>query len=367
MQQGLTLLELAQKLTAEKTQKKDFIINTEHTRLVPMGHGEVDMLLEHRDPDNRNSHFSGQLQPLAHSQTAEQLQIPIKYYNRMRQDAPHLLAENVNTWFRQKPQLRMLRTIGGVGRANLSNRYARIENDVIAEVALQALERHGVDAGHIVSSNVTDSRLYMEVTIPGLEREVKGSPKVGDIVRGGVLITNSEVGLGRVNVSEFYYRLVCTNGMVAQSLLKKTHLGQAILDDESLLADDTKRAMDDAIVLQLRDAIGAALDIERFNQRIDRMSKLTRLRIDGNPNDSVEMLTEVLGPSVGLTLGEQGSILASLVQQGDGATAFGLMQAVTDQANTCKDYDRAIELQQAGGKLLDLPRSEWKRILEVAD
>jgi hypothetical protein len=33
-----------------------------------------------------------------HTQIAEKLEIPVKYYNRMKEEAPELLAQNVNTW-----------------------------------------------------------------------------------------------------------------------------------------------------------------------------------------------------------------------------------------------------------------------------
>ena len=36
-----------------------------------------------------------------HSQIAEKLEIPLKYYHKMESEAPELLAENVNTWLRK--------------------------------------------------------------------------------------------------------------------------------------------------------------------------------------------------------------------------------------------------------------------------
>ena len=46
----------------------------------------------------------------------------------------------------------------------------------------------------------------------------------GDTVQGGVIISNSEVGLGAVSVQPLLYRLVCTNGMVVNDLgERRTH------------------------------------------------------------------------------------------------------------------------------------------------
>ena len=40
--------------------------------------------------------------------------------------------------------------------------------------------------------------------------------------------------------------------------------------------------------------------------------------------------------------------------------------AVTHQAHTAPDYDRCVELEAMGGKLLNLASTEWKRVLEAA-
>lgn len=43
-------------------------------------------------------------------------------------EAPELLAQNLNCWFTKEPAQRMLRTLDGTARAYLSNRYRRIDN-----------------------------------------------------------------------------------------------------------------------------------------------------------------------------------------------------------------------------------------------
>lgn len=42
---------------------------------------------------------------------------------------------------------------------------------------------------------------------------------------------------------------------------------------------------------------------------------------------------------------------------------WGVANAVTAEANQATDYDRATELEQAGGKLIELPKEEWREIL----
>ena len=102
----------------------------------------------------------------------------------------------------------MLRTLDGSARAYLSNRYRRIDNIDIAGVTLPILG--GLPDIRFESCQITESRMYIKAVNPRLQAEV--SP--GDIVQAGVIISNSEVGLGSVSIQPLIYRLVCSNGMV---------------------------------------------------------------------------------------------------------------------------------------------------------
>jgi hypothetical protein len=42
-----------------------------------------------------------------------------------------------------------------------------------------------------------------------------------------------------------------------------------------------------------------------------------------------------------------------------------LLNAVTAQTHAAKSYDRAYDLEAAGGQLLELPKADWREILEA--
>ena len=350
MKTGLSLVDLARKIEANSQLKRDFIVDTARSTVQVQQDGVIAMEL----PDG---HGSFPLLPLPHRQIAAHTNIPAKYYDRMREDASDLLATNVNAWFRINPTKRMFRTLGGDGRALLSNRYQRIENEKIAEVALPVLA--DFPEVKIVSAEVTDARLYIQAVVPTIQGEVRAR-KVGDVVQAGVVISNSEVGLGRVDVSELDYRLWCLNGAVGESLFKRTHVGRQIDDNEALWADDTRKADDDVLVLKIRDMVKAALDEARFRARLDRMNGLAQVQITGDVTQAVEVMSQI----VSVNEAEKGSILKSLINGGD-LSAWGLLNAVTHQAHTAPDYDRCVELEAMGGKLLNLASTEWKRVLEA--
>jgi hypothetical protein len=273
----------------------------------------------------------------------------------MLHEAPELLCTNVNAWHRINPAKRMIRTLGGDMRAFLSNQYNRIENEEIAKAAFPVLaELKGVQ---IVSSEITDKRLYIHFVVPTIEGEVK----VGDVVQAGGIIQNSEVGCGAVSVSGLIWRLWCLNGAKTGDTFRKNHVGRQVEDTEALWADDTREADDRAILLKVRDMVKAVVDETRFKAQLLKLQGLTEAKVTGDPTKAVE----VLAAKVGAAEFEKDGILRSLIEGGD-LSAWGLLNAVTAQSHTAKNYDRAVELEAAGGSLIDLPATEWKKMLEAA-
>jgi len=347
MLKGLSLQDLAAKIEGNRNLKRDFVADTStvtmqiQTDKVPVlelpGHGEFPLL------------------PLAHDQIGTKTGIPAKYYDRMLNDDPDLLAINVNAWFRKTPEKRMIRTLGGDARAFLSNRYQRIEYEQIAEAALPVLaDLPGVQ---IPSCEVTDRRLYIHFVVPTIQGEVK----VGDVVQAGGIISDSEVGLGSVRVDGLAWRLICLNGMKTADTFRRNHVGRQANEGEMEWAEDTQVADDKAILLKVRDMVRAVVDETRFRQHVRKLQGLTEGKISGDPAKAIEILAQ----KVGATEIEQGGILRSLIEGGD-LSRWGVLNAVTAQAHTAKSYDRAVELEAIGGSLVDLPTTEWKRILEAA-
>src|SRR5262249_34629197 len=182
------------------------------------------------------------------------LQIPAKYYDRMLNEDPNLLAINTNAWFRKQPERRMVRTLGGDARAFLSNRYQRIEHEQLAEPALEELAK--LPGVQIPSCEVTDRRLYIHFVVPTIQGEVKK----GDVVQAGGIIKNSEVGCGALSVAGLIWRLWCLNGATTGEAFRRNHVGRHVDEGEMEWAEDTQRADDKAILLKVRDMVRAVVD-----------------------------------------------------------------------------------------------------------
>ena len=352
MKTGLSLTELAAKIEANRSLKRDYIADTRDMRMLVQDDGATALEF----PDGAGgARATFPVLSTAHDQIGDRTGIPARYYDRMLAEDPELLATNVNAWFARKPARRMVRTLGGDARALLSDRYQRVDNEHIAEVALPVLaELPGVQ---FPSCEVTDRRLYIHFVVPTITGEVRK----GDVVQAGGIISNSEVGHGSVSVAGLIWRLWCLNGAKTGEAFRRNHVGRQVEDSEALWADDTRAADDRAVLLKVRDMVRAVVDETRFRATLAKMQGLVAPRITGSPERAVEVLAQ----KVGATEGERGSILRALIEGAD-LSAWGLVNAVTAQAHAAASYDRAVEFEAAGGALIDLPATEWREVLEAA-
>lgn len=191
MKSGLTIVEMAQQIERQSKLKQDYLLDTRRLQVEPFG----SQLYLHTFDDHDDPLVEPlEINQIAHRQIGTHLKIPAAYYDRMLSDYPELLAENVNSWFQREPTQRMVRTLDGTVRAFLSNRYRRIDNLDIAEIVLPVIQQ--MEDAYFESCQITDSRMYIKVVNKRLEAEVVP----GDIVQSGVIISNSEVGLGSVNI-----------------------------------------------------------------------------------------------------------------------------------------------------------------------
>lgn len=352
MKQGRSLQELAVELERQKNVKKDFLVDT---RNMFFDIGESGSLLSLRNEAKNETTYLG-VNEIAHDQIGAALKIPAKYYDMMRSDNPELLAQNINSWFQKDPKVRLVRTLDGQTRAFLSDSYRRIDNWDVAQTSLETL----VDIGDlkIESCEVTEQRMYIKVVNPRLETEVVP----GDYVQSGILITNSEVGLGSMSVQPLVYRLVCSNGMVVNdAATRKYHVGRRNVAEEdfSLYTDETLKLDDMALMAKIRDTVRAVADQTRFDKVVEMMRNAKGIKIE-TPN--IPQFVELVGTETKLYTQKEGEgILNHLIRGGD-FTMYGMSNAVTRYAQDVESYDRSTELESIGYSILGLSADKWAKL-----
>ncbi len=375
MKEGRTLTELAQELERQRHAKVDVIADT---RQMEMRTFEAEALeqtdnaedferlmsqnVSRRPEQDIQLHLEdGTTYPIlsnCHNQIRDRVRIPAKYYERMRAEAQELLCQNVNHWFAESPERRMLRALDGNARAFLSDRYARIDHFDICNAALPVLiDYPGLE---VRSCQVTDSHLFVKAA-----SKVKiGEVKRGDPVSAGVMLQNSETGQGRYKVSMFVERLVCTNGMKAMDLIGRTHLGarhETSSDIEVLLSDETKKVDDAALMLKTRDVVKGVLEGGLFETYLEKLRETTEHKITGDPVKAME----VLAGATDIREAEQPGILRHLIEGGD-LSQYGVAQALTRYSQDVEDYGRATDFEAMGGQVIDMTPQQWQPIAEAA-
>lgn len=341
MKQGMKSIEnLYGELIRQREARMDLIANT-RSLSVSTENG-ISTLSIFTDKDIYNFKVTD----IAHRQIADRLGIPFKYYERMMNEYPKLLDENVNSWLKFKAEKRMLRTLDGKLRAFLSNRYRRLDNLELVDHILPVIAQ--MKNCSIASCDITETHLYLKV----INKSMKAEITEGDIVQAGFVVSNSEIGLGALKVEPLVYRLVCKNGMISKDYAhKKYHTGRNVEDTDNayeLYSDETLKADDKAYFMKVQDIISAAVDETKFMLTVDKMRQAKSIKTGDNPVETVE----VLGDKYLLNKNERASVLRHFIMDGN-FSQFGLVNAVTRTSQDVEDYNRATELERIGGTILE--------------
>lgn len=357
MKAGRTIQEMGAEIIRQSGAKEDYQINT--SALVMKAWNDTPMLhlLDEQGKDR--------IEPLAvkdtaHSQIGDYLNIPRKYYNRMRSEDADLLAYNVNCWLHRQPETRMLRTIDGQARAFLSNRYRRIDNLDIARITLPIIAE--MPDARYESCELTDDYMFIKVVNPRLTAEVVP----GDIVQAGLIIRNSETGLGAVSVEPLVYRLVCSNGMVVNDAkTRRNHVGRVSENDDNFIiySQETLIAEDKAFILKLQDTVRAAVDQAQFARVVDTMRSATQAKLN---TADIPSVVKLASSSFGITEDESKGVFQHLIQDSD-YTLFGLANAVTRYSQDVESYERATKLEEIGYSVLTMSPELFRSINKVTD
>ncbi len=346
MKQGKTLLELGQELERQRRIRKDFIADTRSLMMTTDEDGSSRLDL---DLGDKNETFK--VNELAHQQIANRLQIPLRYYQKMRTEYPTLLDDNVNSWLSQNAERRMVRVLDGKVRAFLSDRYRRLDNlELATKSVLPTLQGMGKNID-IVSCDVTETHMYIKV----INKKLKAEVAVGDVMQAGMVISNSEVGLGSLKVEPLVYRLVCKNGLIVKDFAQKRyHVGKQIEGEEDsayeIYSDETLQADDEAFFLKVQDTVRCAVDEARFMLTVNKLKEAKNEFTGQDPVHTVEVLAD----KYILNQNERGSVLRHFIIGADNSK-YGLIQAVTRASQDIEDYGRATELERLGGELLAVP------------
>jgi hypothetical protein len=385
MKNGMSLQDLLTEVARQQPLKRDFIASTkESMRMVQMDEmpdGVALVLLQ--EGQNELQRFS--ISDNCHRQIAARLQIPWKYYSRLLSDHKDLVINQVNALFEREPSLRLMRTMDGVARAFLSNRFGIFDNGPVLENVLPPIVKGDIQS-KLLSSYVGPNSMKLKVlfTDPRLAIDMGEAPNGGrrlpadrpghvwtgrndtgrDIIHPGAIISNSETGHGSLDISGFFWRSYCDNGCVFGMMeafnFSRRHVGGKLIEgvDFEVFSDETKRKQQEVVFAEVTDTLRTLSSPEKAQA----MAAKLRATKDGEQVKDAFAAVDVLAKELPILDGEKQGILESLIRDGD-YTRWGMLNAVTEQANRDDiSYERACEFEEFGAKLIDLTNAQWKRI-----
>jgi hypothetical protein len=336
----MDLVGLVKELERQKENSFDLIVESENLWAIPDEEEGVRLGI----PDKGQWYLT----EWAHLQLAEKLGIPKKYYDRMRESGKiELLADNINAWLHGKER-RLLRILDGKIRAILSDRYRIIDNYDLVFLALDEFkEKQTVEIYRI---DLTEMMLYLKA----IDRTLTAEIREEDIVCGGLILRNSEVGASALRVEPFILRRVCSNGLILQHSLKKIHLGRQTLETDFVTwSDETRKLEDKALWSKVRDVIRATFDKQVFRSWVKRLRESVWIGIE-EPIEAVNNIVKHLG----LNEEQKSQLLMHFSEH----TKYGLINAVTNLASETKNVEAQIRLEEFAGKILEAPLKNFEEL-----
>ncbi len=144
----------------------------------------------------------------------------------------------------------LVRSVRGIMRACLSDKYRRLDMRPLAEALVEEAQK----ADAIPCDGViTDTRVAIKIIHPEIIE-----PIPGEFMVYGVEWSTSDFGNGCNSIRAFALRAACLNGMTRENILRQIHLGSRFSDDVEL-SERTYQLDTKASVSAVRDVVKGAL------------------------------------------------------------------------------------------------------------
>jgi len=367
-----TLSTLLQQVQEQANRSQDFLAPTDQLQLMTGDRGDgsnVSQIIMEQAGGMPTQILTAN--DVAFDQIAQRAGLDVRTARRLQQGYSVEFDGLINAIWRKEPAVRMIRTYDngnntGIARAVVSDKFKTFDNAHLLNAALPQLMESDAQ-WRVVNGTVTEKRLYLRLKSEVITGE---GAAVGDIMALGIGMSNSEVGCGSINVYQMFWTLACLNGMQTEKRTRKSHITGARGDADTwgLLSDEAKDADNHSLSLQIRDLTAAYASRESFDEVLEKMRQAHADPINGSPQVAVESLGKVLALTKKETASVLDGLLATIGQAGytgQPVTRATMVNAVTAVAHQA-DADTVDDWQKLGGRVLDLPRSDWQRVAMAA-
>ncbi len=256
----------------------------------------------------------------------------------------HLLEANLNYWYRDGLERELqLMTAGpeAVGQAVTRGSVTSFSNLALLNAAMEAIgQRYPADSVYVDAAKLTHSlrRTFLQLVIPAETRQMVSAEQnrsgVDDDWWAGLSIKNGQTAELQTSVSGYFYRPICTNGMIDSGPTAGTWSRRSGGQD----ADDVYAWAEHAV----EEVLGG------FERTFDQVQATTEHRLDGEIGDMVADVFEQFR----LPARARSRVVDSLVED-DQLTVYSVLNAVTEAANDADRPEEAMSLMETGGDLAE--------------
>jgi hypothetical protein len=243
-----------------------------------------------------------------------------KYYRRLPDEMKATVANyDIN---RMNGHSYLLRGKGDWIRAFLSSEYVAYNNSEIAETVASLLDKADVFAKDFV---LEETNMFLKII----------SEEIGDAesrLKAGILIGNSEVGMGSVSVEPFVFRKPCTNDLIVsqEKSFRHAHIHLTAYEHTRRMAEAVSEGF--SLAGSMLDAFLKTRE-EPLEDAVETVPKIAEAR------KFSQKLTD--------------EVVSSYLVEPE-ANRFGVINAFTNAAQKLGPLQR-IEMERFAGTLLEAP------------
>lgn len=251
-----------------------------------------------------------------------------------------LLCENLSTLFLRSDKTNLIRTVESQCRGLLSDRFRRIDSRPLLEKFVEACKLIGARP---IEGFVEDTRVTLRAVIP-----IVFEPIDYEVMIFGFQWQTSDYGHGAHNVSLWTKRLVCTNHMILDEVLRQIHLGKR-LDDSINFSQATVNLDTEASASKLYDTIVHVLSPQRVNLYLEGIKLASETKMSKVEVDSF-LKKRFLKDDQERIINEFNSAEIEMIPAGQ--NRWRLSNAISWIANDETIIDRKLQFQTAAGELI---------------
>jgi len=309
---------------------------------------------------------------------------------------PHIAAMRINAWMRDEAPLNKnkKRPVTLANTKHLIRAY-RSDHDLmelgIQDGVLRAIKsdrfKLGLDASDVLSVlmklllDKKDTWQDVKVEVSASDqivhfvvenRSLTKATKLGDLICASLRGRTSDIGKSSLIIESRAVKLVCLNGMTTGYDMKKAHLGKKQDEDNFDMYSDTTRKLQTATLLsEMYDVMSVCFDEMAFSKVISKIDENQDIHAT---DEQAKQVFETVTVTSGLSDNLKDALFSAFLQErkpdnSRNTTKDGVVQAVTHfgrQLAIAESYEKAITLEDLGGKIFSLNSDQWRELITVA-